>query len=245
MRLTLCLVLLVILFQACNSAQPSISVKDSLLIRYLKYVDSTRIMDSSDSNYYTLKAYVNNDTTRIKQMIVWAENQVRKREFEKSYSETLVHQEQLQDMNVDEAYRFIYRPPFCDTKINVTITKKEKQANLHFILYENYATKPSKRIINEYDKTIPLKDWTEFEQSMFETDFWGLRKDNEIRGLDGDNMVVYGYKQVAAYPGEYRFNTVTRWGSTNPALEKALDLLLLLSENKQGCYIVQRKHTIK
>jgi hypothetical protein len=76
---------------------------------------------------------------------------------------------------------------------------------------------------------------------MSHADFWGLKGNNGITGLDGDDIIVSGYiRGDTADRRPARFSSVSRWVVHSTALGDPFDLALILSGNRKGCYVVRR-----
>lgn len=135
------------------------------------------------------------------------------------------------------AYRFVYTEVFCQYKFNVTISERGGSPNIHFIIMQDVYLHDTCKVINEYDKKITAQDWEEFLQLMDKADFWGLKSENGVRGLDGSDLVTTGFKDHGGYDGKPKFNYVYRWGYST--LSAPFNFVLKLSGNTQGCRVVR------
>ena len=214
------------------------SIKDSILKEYLSFSDSTEYFDTAEASYKLLKAYQSDDTGFLKKLdgeIKYQEE--KKQEWRTTEYDSCIHQLNIASLKADEAYRFIYTAPFCPYKINVTVSKKEGDINLHFIIYRS-AYDSTCLILNEYDKKLTEKNWDDIIHSLEGVDFWGLKRENRYNYyLDGDALTLIGYiKGDTTYERPTKINYVHRSGAIS--LRQPLDLVLELSGNKQGCYYV-------
>lgn len=218
-----------------NNSNPYL--RDSLLKEYFSEIDSLPYYDTTDINYRVLRAYQNSDTALLKSL----NSQIKKQnEFirYRSLRDSCIHQKPLQQLDADEAYRFILLPAFCSTPINVTITKKGDSINLHFLLYQIKFDTASCRIISEYEKKLTSEQWQEFSNKLLLADIWGLKPENGIHGFDGSTITFAAYQK-----GNPSFNRIdkisfgTRWEFST--LYDPLQFILKISGNKKGCYWIQ------
>ncbi len=229
-----------IFFTSCKNSgnkNLSYSIRDSVLQEHLAALDSLPYFDTTDINYKILKAYKSNDTFFFKNLHIDIE---REKKFRHQWDliDSCAKEQKLSDLNVDEAYRFIYQAAFCPYKVNVTITKKTDSASLHFLIYQYQWDTAKCRIINEFDKKLPIKNWTEITESLDKYDFWGLKRENGVHGLDGSSLTVIGYKKRdTLYRRETKTNFIYRWGGTT--LGEPFHLVLKISGNKQGCFWIE------
>jgi len=223
--------ILLILISACqeqNSQKSKPSLKDSVLNEYLQDKASLPYFDTSESNFRIMKAYNKNDTAFL--------SKVRdKLEEEKKYRpsldsmESCLQQPKLQDLKVEEAYRFLYRSTGSSTNFHITISKFGEELKLRFITYkfQGYDTLGC-RILEEYDKPISATMWTSVVNALDTADFWGLKENNGIEGYDGDNIKIIGYiNKTQFFPG--RHHLVYRWAVSRTTLSKAFELVMKYS----------------
>lgn len=231
-------ILLIVLVFSCNTKSnktDNYSLKDTILVKHFEDIESSDDFDSTELNYKALKAYVNNDTAFFKKLESdIADNERYKKQWE--YMDSCIHQPKLQSLQVDEAYRFIYSAAFCPYKTHITVSRKGDSSNIHFILYQNQWDTVKCQIITEYDKTLSSKHWESLMNSLSIADFWGLKKDNGVRGLDGNSLTVTGYiKGDSMYNRPAQFNYVYRWVYERTSLKGPFNLILKFSENKDWC----------
>jgi hypothetical protein len=211
------------------------SLKDSVLAKHFESIETSDDFDSTDLNYKMLRAYANNDTSFFrKRESDIADDERYNKQWQ--FMDSCIHEPKLHSLPVDEAYRFIYSAAFCPYKMHITVSRKADSSNLHFILYQTAWDTVECKIINEYDKKITSKNWQDFMQSLSFADFWGLKKDNGVHGLDGTSLTVTGYKKGdSMYNVPAQFTYVYRWGHEWTSLNDPFKLIHKFSGNKNGC----------
>jgi len=230
------LVLLLCLFAASckvkkTSGQANTPAIDSILQQHLERIESLPYYDTSNYDYQVLKAYYHQDLPFLKQLSAEIAFDRQKQSIQE-YMDTCVHLPELTTIPVQEAYRFIYMQAFSPNKINITISKQADSVHLHFILFKPRWEKEPCSIIKEYDKKLTLAQWNEFTEAMEYADFWGMKKDNGIHGVDGSSLLVYGYKKAnPQYEEPARSHSIYRWSSNTMAIYSPLSVLLELSGN--------------
>ncbi|OQP59424.1 hypothetical protein A3860_37850 [Niastella vici] len=227
------------LFASCNNgADKSLnySLRDSITKKHLESFGSSIYSDTSDINYKVLKAYVVNDTSFFKKLNAEMEKgQKVKQQLENN--DSCIHQLSLQNLGADEAYRFVFSEAFCQYKLNVTISRTADNSNIHFIILQDVWLHDTCKVINEYNRKITAQDWDNFSRLMDEADFWGLKSNNGVMGLDGSDLVTTGFKRHRTYDRKPKFNCVYRWGPST--LSIPFHFVLKLSGNTQGCVVVR------
>lgn len=224
---------------ACDSTNNNVvyvSQKDTLLKQYFAELDSFPYYDTTQLNYQMLRAYYHNDTNVMRNINLALKQE---KEYDRFWSEmdTCIHQEKLQDLDVDEAYRFIYLPAFCSMSINVTITKKGDSSKLNFLLYQITFDTMQCRILSKFDKSLTRHQWEEFRSKMQWGDIWGLKRENGSHGVDGTNLTFIAYQNGQRWDRADKINYGRRW--VYSSLDDALTFILKISGNKKGCYWVQ------
>ncbi|MBN9295756.1 MAG: hypothetical protein J0I41_02045 [Filimonas sp.] len=230
-------IFLTLLFGCKQTSKPysTFSLRDSILATYFKVTDSLSNSDTTDFNYKIVKAYMTNDTVFLKKLRTDIELE-RSPGTRWAALDSCIHIPKLQDLDADEAYRFVYEAAFCPYKINVTVSRKKDNSTLHFILYQFAWDSASCKIIKEYDKKLVPAHWNEITDAIQYADFWGLKRDNNIHGNDGDDITVIGYQKADSLRGRpAKYNYVRRWSITQTSLHNPFHLILKLSDNKQGC----------
>ena len=239
-HLTIAVIFFIALFDSCNNGADNslkYSLRDSVTKKHLEWLDSSNHSDTADINYKVLKAYLKNDTFFFKTLYADIEKE---RKYKQHYeiNDSCIHQATLQDLDADEAYRFVYTAAFCQYKLNVTMSKIGDSSNIHFIILQDVWLNSICKVINEYDKKITAKDWEDFSQLMNEADFWGLKSINGVQGLDGSTLITTGFTKGYNTPeGKPKFNYVYRWGYST--LSDPFNFILKLSGNTQGCLVVK------
>lgn len=231
-------IVLLLVLLSCNSKKNkklNFSLRDTVLREHLQSLDSLTYFDTTDINYKVLKAYQSNDTIFLKKLHTDIENDKKYKRIRET-EDSNIHQFQLQNMNVDEAYRFIYTGAFCPFKLNITVAKRGDSVKLSYIDYGYYEGQDTSinRFIN-YNKTLTIKDWNEIKESLVRADYWGLKRDNGYHGVDGTSITVLGYvKSDPEFNRHERVNYVYRWELTT--LREVAHLILKLSDNKENCF---------
>lgn len=198
-------------------------------------------MDGFDpeNNFELLKAYIKNDTNFLIQFRK-NEDLDKQRQHQWDVMDSCIHQPKLQDLHVDEAYRFNFLMAFCPYKLDITISKRDSNVNLHFVIYQYQWDTAIGRIVNEYDKKLTIKDWNDFKDEVAHADFWGLKEKNGEGGVDGNDIIVSGYIiGDSSLHRPARFNLVRRWLINRTSLGDPFRLVVKLSGNRQGCYWIE------
>ena len=215
------------------------SLKDSVLKEHLLAMDSIPYYDTTEINYKVLKAYQNNDTTFFKSLRIEIQKESEyRRRWENS--DSCVHLKKINELNADEAYRFFYYPAFCPSPIIATITKRDTNINLHFIVYQSNYDTISCKIITEFNKKLTMKNWEDFSSKLGLADIWGLKRENGMQGFDGTTIRFIGYQKSNPYYNQKeKVCYVHRWEVTT--LRDAFDIILKVSKNKKGCVWIEEK----
>jgi hypothetical protein len=233
----LALLTLIVSCDRTNESLKKYSLRDTVAKEHLQLLDSLEYTDTTDINYKVLKAYLLNDTAFFSKLKVDIA-QKSKIKLDYKNNDSCIHQKPLQDLNADEAYRFIYTAAFCDKKINVTMTRNGDSANIHFILFQDVWLNKECKVISEYDKKISPKNWQDFSELIDKADFWGLKSTNGRQGLDGSTLITTGFtKGYRTYEMKPKHNYVYRWGYST--LSDPFHFILKLSGNTQGCLVIK------
>jgi len=219
----------------------SYSFKDSVIKRHFETVDSISSYDTNTYDYKLLKAYYLNDTNYLQgyNNLLQSISKTRNVWY---YNDSCIHQPELIDLNIEEAYRFIYWKAFCPYSLNITIGKLEREINLHFIIYKPYNDYDSLpcSIVDEFNKKLTVREWENFEEAMNRADYWALKERNDRNGVDGSGLEIYGC--IKGYLKKNAIQTKTyhiyRWGAERYTIGEAFMLLLKYSRNKKGCLVV-------
>lgn len=239
-------VLLILLLASCNNRTKTGSaymLRDSVIAKHLQLVQASDNYDTTDINYRILRAYLSNDTLFFRHLQTDIKNnRIDKHEW---YDlDTCDHLLPLASMHASEVYRFVYVPPFCDYKQVYTISKRNSSVNLHFLLYQPATNTSACRVISDYNKTISHVNWSKLKEGLDKVDFWGLKKENGVSGVDGSELIVAGYADANTHRNSTAtYNWIHRWSS--PAFSDLIQLVAELSENKQGCFWVSKSNKRK
>lgn len=200
------------------------------MTEYLRRADSLGLEDTTAMLHKMLTAYMDNNKPLLKSML---KNQYNTGRY---FSKLFGKLPNLQKMDIDEGYSFFHSQSFCAYEINVTITKKDTNVLLHVVISQDTA---NSGVVKQFDKKLSLKNWEKFTDIMNKTDFWGLKTDNGIHGLDGDLLTVVGFSRRNLYFDQApKFNAVSRWGGSNLGLLDVFFFLLSSTGEKSGvpCY---------
>ncbi len=223
----LILILLIISLFSCTeeSSNAKTALKDSVLKTHLLEVDSLDFYDTTDINYKLIKAYYNNDTLSLKKI---AESIYSNKRFKKQweFSDSCVHLTKLKDSKADSIYRFIYSQAFSPYETNLTVSKTGDTARIHLVVYQTSRDTIPCEIIDEFDKILSIKEWNEFDASLSSADFWGLKDDNGIHGVDGSDLTIYAFiKGDNSNWHPRKTQKVTRWSPYNLPINDCYELL--------------------
>jgi hypothetical protein len=213
---------------SCNERNggTKLSLRDSILKAHLSEVDSLDFYDTTDINYKLIKAYYNNDTIFFKKFEKdFYSAKILKKQWASGYG--CVHLARLKDSNADSIYRFIYYQAFSPYETSLTVSKSGDTINIHTVVYHPGRDTIPCEIIDDFDKTISLKEWNEFNTSLVSADFWGLKEENGIHGLDGSALAIYAFikgDNTIWHPRKTK--TVNRWTPDKLPIYFSYDLLL-------------------
>lgn len=173
-------------------------------------IDSSGMYDTADMNYKALKAYVQNDTASLKRLDSFINEKKNNRPNWELWTSD-IPLPQLRELNVEEAYRFIfsiYGAPYYEA---ITITKKDTSFKLQYLFYQHNKDSSKFNKFKEFGKNISKENWNILTDKINSADFWRLGDDNDYRGKDGDDLTVIGY-----YKNEYveKNHYVHRWANT-------------------------------
>ena len=208
-----------------NNSSTTFSLKDSILKAHLLEVDSLDFYDTTDINYKLIRAYHNNDTIFFKkyEKEVYSDKMFKK---QWEYGDSCIHLAKLKDSKADSIYRFIYSQAFSPYETNLTISKSGDTAKIHLVVYQTSRDTIPCEIIDEFDKTLTLSEWNEFNNSLSSADFWGLKEDNGVHGVDGSTLTIYAFiKGDNTYWHPRKTQTVSRWSPYNLPINGSYVLL--------------------
>ena len=178
-------------------------------------IDSSGMYDTTDINYTTLKAYIQNDTTSLKKIDSFINVKKDKRENWELWTSD-IPLPQLKQLNVDEGYRFIFSLQGSPVYEAITIFEKDTTFRLNYLFYAHNTDSRKFEKIREFEKNISKEQWRTLTQKITDADFWGLKNDKGYHGLDGSDLTVIGYYKSENYE---RSNYVHRFmgGTLNDA----------------------------
>ena len=192
-------------------------------------IDSSGMYDTTDMNYTTLKAYVQNDTASLKKLDSFIKDKKYSRPNWELWTSD-IPLPQLKQMNVEEAYRFIFSIQGAPYYEVITILKKDTAFKLQYLFYQHNKDSSKFHKFKEFEKHISKEDWNILTAKINDADFWRLGNDNDYRGKDGYDLTVIGY-----YKNDYleRNQYVHRW--TNTTLNNAFYFVYykLLNKNER------------
>lgn len=209
--------------------------KDSILKRYLTIIDTLPYYDTTTNEYKILRAYNFNDTGKLKTILEYTKGSSRKPEWEINM-DSCVKQTAFKDLKSEEAYRFNYSAAFCPFHTSATIAKYKDSIILETIVYQHaWDTTPCK-VIGRTSIDVDSLSWAKFQESLTTADLWGLKRYNERRGADGDNLDIYGFRKgTNAQWNPDKSTFVSRWDPASTPILDCFVLLLKYSKTKKGC----------
>jgi hypothetical protein len=216
----------------------SIQNRDSIMTKYFKVVDSLPYPDTLDPGFKLLRAYHKNDTAYLKKSYNHIADLLKYRD-EMLESHFCEEPAALNTLNYEEAYRFSYGAAFCDKSVDMTVGKSSDNIVLDLYLYEFNYEQTECRIINHTTKAVDKKVWKILINGINQSDFWGLKGDNERRGFDGSGLTVTGYQRPKnAFEGRYK--KIYRWAAEEMTIGILFKNLLDLSGTKVDCFQTYR-----
>lgn len=232
MRLFLLFVSLFLCFTGCTTSPtelPAQSPRDIIMQNYFRLLDSIAIRDTLREDYLLLKAYYKNNTPYLEEHYAELRSNLR-RHSDRPPFQRCEDPQALQQLNYDEAYRFSFSAAFYDTLIDITIGEKEKEFTIDVVVSAINRTGNKCVVVERCSKQIRQWMWERVKQEIYYCDFWGMREGNDIEGLDGWSLYVYGYKKD--YQTKYRLKGIGRWSPRKTALAELYKTVLNFSELK-------------
>jgi hypothetical protein len=213
--------------------KPAPALRDTVVKSYFQSVEGAGGVDTGMMNYLLLKAYVNNDTAVLRkaaeEIKKWDAN---RKQWESMYN--CIGQPKLQDLGADEVYRFIYSQAFCQSGLSITITRKGDSIRLNTIWYIYHWDSSACRLLQESNKTLTTTQWSDLTSALHHADLWALNEENDLHGLDGDDLTVMGYvnDKESKRP---RYTRVHRW---RPSVSPLGDPFILVRKlaGAKTCY---------
>jgi len=202
-----------LLSTSCNTPTEKVDsiklVKDTLLKQYVAQADSFSYFDTVNSNYRLLRAYLNDDTgflsTNLKELkySIWTIP----KDLQFDSCATAIP---LKSLGSNEAYRFIFEEAFNYYKTNITISRSNSDAKMHFLIYKPKVSQEEPcQLIKEFDKQLTSAQWDTLMKSLRYADFWGLKGEIGEIGLDGTKLFVDGFRK--GQDGNDKIHRIYRW----------------------------------
>jgi len=233
-----------------SSIRKKESVKDSVIKQFFSIIDSLDFYDTTTNELKMLKAYVNDDTGFFKKMKADLDRYVDYYTF--NMIDSCILPKKLSDLQVDEAYRFIHSQCFCDFGQTVTIIRSGDSIKLNYLEYiigdpdgktreftfkngKRYVVDSSCLIVNQFDKSLQLKDWDKLKDALYKTDYWGLKPTSPRIVFDPSHWQVDAYIKQPVFPINQKVYSVKR---EFPPFKEFGDLCILfmkLSGEKGMC----------
>jgi hypothetical protein len=229
-----------VLLSSCtgtNTTEPKSSLRDSVVKFYKEELTVNDKFDTSEFSTKLLKAYTTNDSAALNRLLAELYNERGSHKWW-GQMDSCIELISLKDMNIEEGYRIEYDGALCPLRQITTIYKRNDSIKLNFLLYQLKWDTAECRKLEEFDRVLTLNNWEEFVGKIDQGDFWGLKADNDLRGVDGSTWNFTGYKRgkTENIPSKYHF--VHRWGRTS--LIDAFQLATLLAANRSGCFTLRR-----
>ena len=231
--------LFIIITTVSCSSQPTTNqqdhlLKDSVYKEYTQIIVPSLGVDSIHFMTKLLQAYATNDSLALLSSLKTIQN----------FKDVLVYinankyamnPANIQVTNYDEVYSFLYKQPFCDTAINITITHTQDSTWAHsYHLVSVYTDTP---YIITKQQTIALSpsDYKLLIDALEHADFWGLKPDNGLDGYGCSNLFIDGYhKTYGSNPG--KTHTISRCGAEGTAIGLVFHQIMKKTKTKVSCF---------
>ncbi len=219
------------------------SLRDSVLKAHLHFNDSIIKnepffpgLDSNDYDFRLLKAYSQNDTLYLRQ-VLRAIAEVKKGNIQRlKFNNKYIPNIKL--MNVEKAYQFQYSEPFCSDLYVFTLTKNLDIINSNAIVYKitgNYPDSIVLTTIENINIRLDSSKWAEIISFINLSDFWNQKQRVNVEILDPSHLQVDGIEK-STFTNEIRkSNSVERTLFRNTGLYRAFLLLAQFSGIKKIC----------
>ena len=233
-----CLLMSMIMHFSCKPRfEPAMQERDVIMDKYFKAVDSTPYIDTLSDQYKILKAYYTSDLDYLNQFYNDAQQVLN---VLKSLEDTLTRPyiPRLNELNFDEAYRFIYNAAFCDREANITVGRTGNGMMLEVYEYQSlnrwWGRELPKSDVH-FTRVINKLEWDSLMQDMRYADFWGLTSQNGTIGYDGSNLRVIGYIRLAE-GSKPNSKSIYRWVAEKTAIGTAFQRAFRLSGMQNECF---------
>jgi len=182
---------------SCNTptakVRPLCQVRDTILKQNIAKVNSLAYFDTVNSNYRLLRAYLDDDTGFLSESLKELKHTIWTipKELQSDSCAVVLP---LNSLGSNEAYRFIFEEAFNFYKTNITISRSNSGAKMHFLIYKPKVSQEEPcHLIKEFVRQITPAQWDTLMRSLRYADFWGLRGENGQTGLDGTILFVDGF----------------------------------------------------
>lgn len=218
-----------------NNSNDITEKQNTVLDKYMNFVKENEYYDTSRLEYQLLKSFYSKDSFYVQKAssaISYLENEIkRNKEIDKCI--TIPN---LSEMGAEEAYCFRYSFSFSPYNRLATIIKFKDSILLKAVIYQYEWEKRPCKILSHVNIQVDSIKWENFQELIEQADFWGLKEDNNIHGVDGSTIDVYGFKKGNNdYWNPSRSAHVYRW---NPgkvgSLMQCFCFLFDLSKLKEG-----------
>ena len=206
MRCLLYFILVILLFSCNTGSHPQPGYRDSVINNYFAMIDSSGKYDTADWHFKALKAYYYNDTTQLKALDTFITAQKMKRENWDLWQSD-IPLPKLDQLHIDEAYRFVFSVYGAPAYEVITITKKDTTHKLHYLQYSQGRGRGK-----EFEKNMSEQAWNDVIGELRFADFWYLKNICNFRGNDGNDLTVMGYQK---FDNTARSHFVHRWTQTS------------------------------
>jgi hypothetical protein len=252
--LKLFLLFFLLFFICCRQSsinKEQVSLKDSVLRKYLAAIDSLDYYDTTNQDYRVLRAYANNEDEFFISMK--KEIDLRSQYIYSPGLDSCLFPKKISDLAADEVYRFIYRESFCIFGLAITISRTGDSIQLHYAKYilgeqegrteevtfkngDHYFIKPHCQLIKELDKPLQIKHWDELMTAIQNAEYWGLRQYYEPSVIrDGSFWQIDAYTKRPRYPDNRQVQSVFRHSPKVKAFRELCILFIKLSGEKTTC----------
>lgn len=201
-------------------------------------VDTLPYYDTTNLNFKLLKAFNQNDTSNLEQIINYIDR-TSTTPWMHAYLKPCAINVEFDILTADEAYKFSYESSFCEYYTIATITQRGNKIKAIATVYKNASAMDSTpcTIAQQHEAEIDSASWVKFQEAIFATDFWGLKEDNEYHGVDGSSLDVQGYQRSFKWNRSIQSRRcyVSRWSRSMDNLLGPFMMLLRICKISEGC----------
>lgn len=221
---------------SCNKPKVALklSSRDSIMNSYFQILDSLPFEDTLSLNFQLLKAYHRNDTAVLREVYLNKVNLLHsvQRIPKRHRCDTNVL---VNVMDCDEGYRFSYSASFCDKFAIVTVQKVPGGMAVQSVLYQIDNETQGCTIVKQGNRRFDDKAWNSFSEELDFADFWGLKEENGVTGLDGSSLNIFGFRK-SWIPQDIEYKEIRRWSPEKTAIGQAFKYILDLSDIEVECF---------